>query len=110
MKAYWDNNFIDRQFKTADLFDRILVCKAIKLGSIFLKESLRTLSEASVVSGYRVRLEFQGSRVQTLLRSMDFSGRKNPELKSSGRDVKLEGPESEISGSLKNLNPEKIGL
>ena len=33
-----------------------------------------------------------------------FSGRKNPEHKSSG------GPESEVSGSLKNLKPEKIGL
>ena len=39
-----------------------------------------------------------------------FSGRKNPEHKSSGRDFKLGGSESEISGSLKNLKPEKIGL
>ena len=39
-----------------------------------------------------------------------FSGRKNPEHKSSGRDFKLEGPESEIAGSLKNLKPEKIGI
>ena len=38
-----------------------------------------------------------------------FSGRKNPEHKSSRRDFKL-GPETEISGSLKNLKPEKIGL
>ena len=36
-----------------------------------------------------------------------FSGRKNPEHKSSGRDFKAGGPESEISGSLKNLKPEK---
>jgi hypothetical protein len=35
---------------------------------------------------------------------MNFLGRKNPEHKSSGRE------ESEISGSLKNLKPEKIGL
>ena len=34
---------------------------------------------------------------------------KNPEHKSSRRDFKL-GAESEISGSLKNLKPEKIGL
>ena len=33
-----------------------------------------------------------------------FSGRKDP---SSGRDYK---PEDEISGSLKNLKPEKIDL
>ena len=39
-----------------------------------------------------------------------FSGRKNPEHKSSGRDFKLGGPDSEISGSLKNLKSEKIGL
>ena len=40
---------------------------------------------ASVVLGYRARLEIQGLRVQTRLRSMDFfSGRKNPEHKSSG--------------------------
>jgi len=41
---------------------------------------------------------------------MDFSGSKNFEQKSSGRDFKAGGPESEISGSLKNLKPEKIGL
>ena len=46
------------------------------------------------------------SKVQIRLRSMDFSGRKNPEHKSSGRDFKLGGLESEISGSLKNLKPE----
>ena len=34
-----------------------------------------------------------------------FSGRKNPEHKSSEKDFR-----SEISGSLKNLKPEKIGL
>ena len=34
-----------------------------------------------------------------------FSGLKIPEHKSSGRDFKYE-----ISGSLKNLKPEKIGL
>ena len=39
-----------------------------------------------------------------------FSGRKTSEHKSSGREFKLGGPESEISGSLKNLKPEKIGL
>ena len=39
-----------------------------------------------------------------------FLGRKNPEHKSSEKDFKLGGPESEISGSLKNLKPEKIGL
>ena len=39
-----------------------------------------------------------------------FSGRKNHEHKSSGRDFKLGGPEYEYSGSLKNLKPEKIGL
>ena len=38
-----------------------------------------------------------------------FSGRKNPEHKSTGRDFKLGSPESEISGSLKKLKPEKIG-
>ena len=36
-----------------------------------------------------------------------LSGRKNPEHKTSGRDFKG-GPESEISGSLKNLKPEKL--
>ena len=41
---------------------------------------------------------------------MDFSELKNPEHKSSGRDFKLGGPVSEISGSLKNLKLEKIGL
>ena len=44
------------------------------------------LKVTSVVSGYRARLEIQGSRVQTRLRSMDVLGRKNPEHKSSGRD------------------------
>ena len=39
-----------------------------------------------------------------------FSGCKNPERKSSGRDFKLGGSVSEISGSLKNLKREKIGL
>jgi hypothetical protein len=39
-----------------------------------------------------------------------FSGRKNPEHKSSGRDFKLGVPGLEILGSLKNLKPEKIGL
>ena len=39
-----------------------------------------------------------------------FSGRKNSEHKSSGRDFPLGDPESEISGSLKNLKSEKIGL
>ena len=37
-----------------------------------------------------------------------FPGRKIPEHKSSGRDFKAVGPESEILGSLKNLNHEKI--
>jgi hypothetical protein len=37
-----------------------------------------------------------------------FSGRKNPEHKSSGRDFKPWVPS--LSGSLKNLKPEKIGL
>ena len=40
---------------------------------------------------------------------MDFLGRKNPEHKSSERDLRR-GPEYEISGSLKNLKPEKIGI
>ena len=44
---------------------------------------------ASVVSRKHARLEIQGSRVQIRLRSMNFSGRKNPEPKSSGRDFKL---------------------
>ena len=39
-----------------------------------------------------------------------FSGRKNPKHNSSGRYFKLGGPESEISGSLKNLKPEKLGI
>ena len=39
-----------------------------------------------------------------------FSGRKNPVHKSSEKDYKLGGPESEILGSLKNLKPEKIDL
>ena len=39
-----------------------------------------------------------------------FSGRKNPEHKSSGRDFKMGGPESDISSSLKNFKPEKIDL
>ena len=47
---------------------------------------------ASVVSGYRALFEIQVSRAQTLLKSMDFSGRKNPEHKSSGRDFKLGVP------------------
>ena len=41
---------------------------------------------------------------------MDFSVRKNPEHKSSGRDFTLGVQSSENSGSLKNLKPEKIGL
>ena len=36
-----------------------------------------------------------------------FSGRINPEHKSSGRDFKLGDLESEIAGSLNNLKPEK---
>ena len=36
-----------------------------------------------------------------------FSGRRNPEHKSPGRALSRE---SEISGSLKNLKPEKIDL
>ena len=40
----------------------------------------------------RARLEIQGSRLETRLRSMDFSGRENPEHKSSGRDIKLGVP------------------
>ena len=39
-----------------------------------------------------------------------FSGHKSPEHKYSWRDFKLGDPEYEISGSLKNLKPEKIGL
>ena len=39
-----------------------------------------------------------------------FSGRKNSEHKSSGRDCKLGGSKSEISDLLKNLKPEKIGF
>ena len=38
-----------------------------------------------------------------------FQEVKNPDPKSSGREF-TGGPESEISGLLKNLNPEKIGL
>jgi hypothetical protein len=41
---------------------------------------------------------------------MDFSGRKNPEHKSSGRDFKLGLPSLRFQGSSKNLKPEKIGL
>ena len=52
--------------------------------------------------------DIQGSRVQTRLRLMTFSGRKNPEHKSSG--ALSWDPESEISGSLKNHKPEKIGI
>ena len=37
-------------------------------------------------------LEIQGSLVQTRLRSMDFSGRKYSEHKSSGMDFKLGVP------------------
>ena len=40
---------------------------------------------------------------------MDFSGRKHPEHKFSGRDKAVD-PESEISGSLNNVNPEKNRL
>ena len=39
-----------------------------------------------------------------------FSVRKTPEYKSCGRDFKAGGSESEISGSLKNRKPGKIGL
>jgi hypothetical protein len=39
-----------------------------------------------------------------------FSGRKNPEHKSSGRDFMLGVSESEISVFFKNLKSEKIGL
>ena len=39
-----------------------------------------------------------------------FQNVKNPEHKTSRRDFKLGGPESEISGSLKNLKPKKIGI
>ena len=49
--------------------------------------------------------EFQPGRVRWI-----FSGRKIPEHKFSGRGFKPGGPKSEISGSLKNFKPEKIGL
>ena len=42
---------------------------------------------ASVASG--ARFEIQGSRFQTCRGRWIFSGRKNPEHKSSGRDFKL---------------------
>ena len=38
-----------------------------------------------------------------------FLGRENPEYKPPGGTLSR-GPETEISGSLKNLKPEKIGL
>ena len=46
----------------------------------------------SVVSSERARFEIQDSRDQTRLRSMDFSERKNPVYKSSGRGFKLGVP------------------
>ena len=53
---------------------------------------LNDLLSASVLSGYRARLEIKGLQVQIRPRSMDFSGRKNPEHKSFMRDVKLGVP------------------
>ena len=40
----------------------------------------------------RARLEIHGTRVQTRLRSMIFSGRKNPQHKSSGKGFRLGVP------------------
>ena len=42
-----------------------------------------------------------------LFNNSGFSGRKNPKHKSSERDFKAVGLESEILGSLKTIKPEK---
>ena len=63
-----------------------------------------------MVSGYRARLEIQGSRVQTRLMSMDFFQEVKILSTSPPGGTLSYGPESEISGSLKNPKPEKIGL
>ena len=67
--------------------------------------SLKTLDFAliSVVSGYFLHPRFAGSNPVEV--DGFFSGCKNSEHKSSGRDFK-----SEISGLLKNLKSEKIRL
>ena len=53
------------------------------------------------------RLEIQGSRVQTRLRSMDFFQDVKILSISTPEGTLNWGPESEISGSLKNLKPQK---
>ena len=57
-----------------------------------------------------IRFEIQGSRVQNRLRAMDFfQGVKILSTRPRGGTISR-GPESYISGTLKNLKPEKIGL
>ena len=60
------------------------------LGDITLRQSTAFVCLGGL--GVTCRLEIEGSRVQIWLRLMDFSGRKNPEHKSSGRDFKLGVP------------------
>ena len=60
----------------------------VDIVTVKLMKYLMPILSTSVVSGYHACLEIQGSRVQTRLRSMDFfSGRKNPEHKSSRRTL-----------------------
>ena len=54
------------------LLQRTLLNNPLRRKSELFGHILRRNSSASVVSGYRARLEIQGSRVQTRLRSMGF--------------------------------------
>ena len=53
------------------LYEQIMMMVMMVLQGIVCK-MLLVVKSASVVSGYRARLENQGSRVQTQLSSMDF--------------------------------------
>jgi hypothetical protein len=64
---------------------------------------------AFVVWGRNVRLKSQGLQVQTWLRSMDLWDETSWD-KFPGRDFKAVDLKSVISGSLKKLNSEQIGL
>ena len=60
-----------------------------------------------MVSGYRSRLELQGSRVRNPTELDGFFQEVKILSTSTPGGTLSWGPESEISGSLKNLKPEK---
>ena len=65
------------------------------------------MESASMVSWYRARLEIQGSNPAEV--DGFFQDVKVLNISPPGGTLSW-GPESEISGSLKNLKPEKIAL